>query len=81
MKLMNLLLSSIIVSSVVFSGGGVAAGEDDGSYHVNSWVVEVHGGEESAARLAERHGFINHGQVSVCSVARGRVGSGVGRSA
>ena len=64
---MTLLARSVyllLVCSVVFSGGGLAAEEDeDGSYHVNSWVVEVHAGEGHAARLADRHGFINHGQV------------------
>ena len=56
-------LYTLLVCSVVFSGGGSATEEDDGSFHVNSWVVEAHGGEEHAARLADRHGFINHGQV------------------
>ena len=58
-------LYSLLVCSVVFSGGGLAAvgEEDDGSFHVNSWVVEVHAGEGHAAQLAERHGFIKHGQV------------------
>ena len=58
-------LYSLLVCSVVFSGGGLAAvgEEDDGSFHVNSWVVEVHAGEGHAAQLAEKHGFIKHGQV------------------
>ena len=60
----------LLVCSVVFSGGGLAAAEEDedGSYHVNSWVVEVHAGEGHAARLADRHGFINRGQVRVAKV-------------
>ena len=29
----------------------------------NSWAVEIRGGLSGADRLAEQHGFVNHGQV------------------
>ncbi|XP_060797058.1 furin (paired basic amino acid cleaving enzyme) a [Neoarius graeffei] len=31
--------------------------------YTNTWAVHIHGGEEEANRLAEKHGFINHGKI------------------
>ena len=33
--------------------------------YANSWAVEVRGGPEVAEKLARKHKFINHGQVSL----------------
>ena len=30
----------------------------------NSWAVEIRGGPEAADEMAQKHGFVNHGQVS-----------------
>ena len=38
-----------------------------GSYS-DSWAVQIHGGEEEAARLAIKHGFINRGKVCMANL-------------
>ena len=38
-----------------------------GSYS-DSWAVQIHGGEEEAARLAIKHGFINRGKVCMANI-------------
>ena len=34
-------------------------------HYSNTWAVEVHGGPEEADVLAQEHGLINRGQVSI----------------
>ena len=33
--------------------------------YTNQWGVHVDGGDQEADDIAEEHGFINHGQVSI----------------
>lgn len=32
--------------------------------YTNTWAVHIEGGAEEAERIAQKHGFISHGQVS-----------------
>lgn len=44
-----------------------------GEVYTNTWAVQIIGGQEEADRVARKHGFINHGIVSlshtVCTVS------------
>ena len=33
--------------------------------YCNDWAVEIHGGIEMADKIADKHGFINLGQVDI----------------
>lgn len=33
--------------------------------YTNTWAVHISGGEEEANRVAQKYGFINHGNVSI----------------
>ena len=37
--------------------------------YCNDWAVEIHGGIEMADKIADKHGFINLGQVYTYQVA------------
>ena len=57
MRLLWCLLVFVVAAAVV-------AGESHGrSGYSDSWAVEVHGGEEKAMELAEKHGFVYRGPV------------------
>ena len=72
----TLLLVSVLCVSVRSEVGGSRQGVGQGLRegfngegervvmgYSNSWVVELDGGKEEADKLAERHGFVNLGQV------------------
>ena len=44
-------------------------GDEEHEAYSNSWAIEVQGGHEAAKRLADKHGFIHMGQVSVAALA------------
>jgi hypothetical protein len=35
----------------------------EGTKYCNDWALEIHGGMEMANKIADKHGFINLGQV------------------
>ena len=37
--------------------------DQEGTKYCNDWAVEIHGGVEMANKIADKHGFINLGQV------------------
>lgn len=39
--------------------------------YTNTWAVQIIGGAEKADRIARKHGFINHGNVSPTDCVRG----------
>lgn len=39
---------------------------DQETNYCNDWAVEIHGGIEMANDIADKHGFINLGQVGIC---------------
>ncbi len=49
-------------------GFGACEYEQDEIFYSNSWAVEVSGGADFADILANKHGFINRGQVSKLTV-------------
>lgn len=38
---------------------------DAAEVYTNTWAVQIIGGQEEADRIASKHGFINHGIVSL----------------
>ena len=41
--------------------------DQEGMKYCNDWAVEIHGGMEMANKIADKHGFINLGQVHISS--------------
>ena len=41
--------------------------DQEGIKYCNDWAVEIHGGMEMANKIADKHGFINLGQVYISS--------------
>ena len=69
-----MLLYMVATLSVLCIANGALTGlNNNGDYshkvtsllYTNSWAVEIHGGLDIANDIAQRHGLINMGQVSV----------------
>lgn len=55
----RLLLGPLLV--LLVSGLGMALGQ---RVYTNTWAVHIAGGPDEADRIASKHGFVNHGNVS-----------------
>ncbi len=63
--LMDLRLASLTLGTLlilVTSGPQPSVGQ---KVYTNTWAVHITGGEQEANRIARKHGFVNHGKVSV----------------
>ena len=54
---LELLVLAAVVSAVVVKHAGPFVGWS------NSWAVEIEGGNDKATEIAQKHGFVNLGQV------------------
>lgn len=59
-RLLELVLGSLLV--LLFSGLGPVVGQ---KLYTNTWAVHIPGGQETADQVADKHGFINYGHVSL----------------
>lgn len=57
------LLELLTGAVLVFLGFGLGSALGQEVY-TNTWAVHIPGGSEEADRVAQKHGFINHGHVS-----------------
>ena len=55
--LLELLVLAAVVRAVVVKHAGPFVGWS------NSWAVEIEGGNDKATEIAQKHGFVNLGQV------------------
>jgi len=60
LRLASLTLCTLLI--LVTSGPQPSIGE---KVYTNTWAVHITGGEQEANRIASKHGFVNHGNVSV----------------
>uniref|UniRef100_A0A667YFC0 Furin (paired basic amino acid cleaving enzyme) a n=1 Tax=Myripristis murdjan TaxID=586833 RepID=A0A667YFC0_9TELE len=60
LRLLELLLGPLLL--LLVSELGTALGQ---KVYTNTWAVHIPGGQEEADRIASKHGFINHGHVSI----------------
>lgn len=60
LRLLELLLGPVLV--LVVSGLGPVLGQ---KVYTNTWAVHIPGGQEVADQIANKHGFINYGHVSL----------------
>ncbi len=63
--LMDLRLASLTLGTLlilVTSGPWPSVGQ---KIYTNTWAVHITGGELEANRIARKHGFVNHGKVSL----------------
>ncbi|XDV18703.1 hypothetical protein PO909_024345 [Leuciscus waleckii] len=60
LRLASLTLCTLLI--LVTSGPQPSIGE---KVYTNAWAVHITGGEQEANRIASKHGFVNHGNVSV----------------
>lgn len=72
-RLPELVLGSLLV--LLFSGLGPVVGQ---KLYTNTWAVHIPGGQEAADQVANKHGFINYGHVSLfhCTIFGRRVSWG-----
>ncbi|XP_037545715.1 furin (paired basic amino acid cleaving enzyme) a [Nematolebias whitei] len=56
------LLESLTVAMVVLLGSGLGSALGQQVY-TNTWAVHIPGGPGEADRVAQKHGFVNHGHV------------------
>lgn len=55
----------VLLSAALESTAKLTTGEE---VYTNTWAVHIEGGPQEADRIARKHGFINHGNVSSTAV-------------